>query len=112
CRVTFVFAAFACRAGDAPAPAAAQTAPASTRTAMPPTQYLRCFIHSPFVSLPGADSDPFSVRCRWNPAQRQALQAGHREIESDPEQAGEYDARPGLVELEDPRARQDQHAEC
>ena len=65
----------------APAPAAAQTALMSTRAASPQTQYLRCFIHSPFLSVASVDSDSFSLRCRWNPAQRQPFQRRDGEVE-------------------------------
>src|SRR5262249_57926440 len=107
---TFVFAALPV---DAPAPAAAQTAPTSTSIASGTTQYLRCVIHPPFPTWFSSrgDSDPFSLGCRWKPAQRQALDDRDGDIEHEPEQTGDDDPCPGLVELKDPRPCEDQHTE-
>src|SRR5579864_642587 len=92
--------AAACFAGAAPAaPATAQTAAAVASTAIPPTQYLRPFIRTPFVAWP-ANDDPSSLRCRWGPAKDGPLRQRDGDVEGNPEPAGDDDARPGHVELE------------
>src|SRR5919202_2397599 len=60
---------------------------------------------------PADDCAPFSLGCRWNPAKCQPLERGDRDVERQTEHAGEKDARPRLVELEDARPCEDQHTE-
>src|SRR5205823_3330411 len=66
----------------------------------------------PFPPCGFGDSDSLSLRCRWHPAKRQALDDRNGDIETEAEQTSHEDAGPRLSEQEDARAREDQHAEC
>src|SRR6266480_3278211 len=66
---------------------------------------------SPLSSRGFVDSDRFLLRCRWNPAQRQALDRRDGEIERDSEQTGHQNPRPGLAELRNPSVLEDLDAE-
>src|SRR5689334_9733518 len=84
--------------------------PASASVASAPTQYLRCFI-VPLSSSDLVDCDVSSFRCRWHPAQHVALERRDRDVEGEAEEADHENPCPGLVELEDARPGQDQHAD-
>src|SRR6266542_1738881 len=66
---------------------------------------------SPLSSRGFVDSDLFLLRCRWNPAQRQALDRRDGEIQRDSKETGHQNPRPGLAELRNPRVLEDLDAE-
>src|SRR5439155_26370020 len=65
----------------------------------------------PFPTYGFGDSDSLSLRCRWHPPKRHALNERDGEIEPEAEQTGDEDAGPRLGEQAHARAREYQHPE-